>query len=238
MREERAMTTAVEFHGVNKVYRSGEMRFLALDDVSFEIAGGESVGIVGKSGSGKSTLLYLAGGIARPSSGRIIINGSPVYRMPESELAIFRRKNIGYVFQNFCLLTNLTALENVMYPLLLSGMSKQVRREKASALLDRLGLSRHMHQYPSQMSGGQQQRIAIARAAIGNPSILLADEPTGNLDTQTAREVMELLRELCIETKATLLAVTHDPENHVFFDRLLQISDGKLTFPKDRLEEL
>ena len=220
------MDPIIQLRDVVKIYKSSVIRFLALKGVTLDIYKEEFVAIVGKSGSGKSTLLHVAAGLTRPSSGRIVIRGLPIHRMSEKELVDFRLRNIGYVFQNYNLFESMTALENVIFPLMLAGISIEDRKRKAVELLKQFELEDHLSHYPNQLSGGQQQRVAIARAIIGSPSILFADEPTGNLDSQSSLDVILLLRKLCKENHMTLLLVTHDPEKAAFADRIITIKDG------------
>ncbi len=206
-----------------KVYKSG-VETVALRGVSLEIESGEYVAIVGPSGSGKSTLLHIMGLLDTPTRGRVLIEGRDVSRLGESERALIRRDFIGFVFQQFNLVPHLTALENVMLPLLLKGISRRERERRARELLERVGLSERYNHYPSQLSGGQQQRVAIARALANAPPLILADEPTGNLDSKTGKEIMELLEDV----SETLVVVTHDPAIARRAERVIKIKDGKI----------
>jgi putative ABC transport system ATP-binding protein len=200
----------------------------ALRGVDLTIARGEFVALVGPSGSGKSTVLNLIGGLDRPTSGQVWINGTELSASDERTLTRHRRRHVGFVFQSFNLLPRLTAEENVALPLMFSGVTEKERRARARALLERVGLGARLTHRPTQLSGGEQQRVAIARALVGQPALLLADEPTGNLDTTTGTEIMALLRELNQEQGLTLLVVTHDPEVAAFADRVVKLRDGRI----------
>lgn len=197
-----------------------------LEGIDLEIAEGEFVAVLGPSGSGKSTLLALMAGLDRPSSGEISINGERIDRMSEDRLAVMRRNTIGFVFQSFQLLGNFTARENVMLPIELLG--RPDARSRADELLASVGLAERGHHYPSQLSGGEQQRVALARAFAPNPSLLLADEPTGNLDGATGRVVLDLLAEMRASEGATLILVTHDPAVAALADRRIHLRDGRI----------
>ncbi|MDG4551000.1 MAG: ABC transporter ATP-binding protein [Candidatus Contendobacter sp.] len=205
---------------------SPEGKLIILDGISFSIAQGESVAVVGASGSGKSTLLGLLAGLDTPSRGRVWLAGADLGEMDEDGRALLRAQRVGFVFQSFQLLTGLTALENVMLPLELAGQPDP--RRQALDLLDRVGLKARARHYPSQLSGGEQQRVAIARAFAGNPAVLFADEPTGNLDQKTGHRIIELLFALNREQGTTLILVTHDPELAAYCDRVLELDDGRL----------
>ena len=211
---------------LTKVYRSAEKDLVVLDSISFSVAQGESVAIIGPSGSGKTTLLGLCAGLDTPSRGNISLMGFKLNVMSEDDRAYIRNQYIGFVFQNFQLLSTLTALENVMVPLELRG-EKNVR-PKASELLHRVGLSDRMHHYPSQLSGGEQQRVAMARAFIADPKILFADEPTGNLDEENADHIRDLLFGMNKELSTTLVLVTHNLELAQRTQRILKMRGGKL----------
>ena len=205
---------------------SGGRPLTVLDHVDLTVQPGEFVAILGPSGSGKSTLLALAAGLDRPTSGEVRIDGRPIHGMSEDALALLRRRSIGFVFQTFQLLSNLTARENVMLPLELLGRADAGHR--ADGLLAVVGLAERGHHYPAQLSGGEQQRVAVARAFAPEPSILMADEPTGNLDGATGRVVLDLLLDLRREAGTTLLLVTHDPEVASKADRLVYLRDGRV----------
>jgi putative ABC transport system ATP-binding protein len=221
------MTTArLELRNVSKRLRSGERELLVVDRLSLRVEPGEFLAILGPSGSGKSTLLGLAAGLDRPTEGEVLLDGRPIHDLSEDELARLRRGRIGFVFQSFQLLGNLTALENVLLPLELAGRAEATRR--ARELLAAVGLAERGHHYPSQLSGGEQQRVALARAFAVEPSLLLADEPTGNLDGATGAVVLELLARLRAERGATLVLVTHDPEVAARADRRIHLRDGRI----------
>ena len=217
---------ALEARGLTRTFRSGPRDLTVLDDVSLSVARGEFVAVMGKSGSGKSTLLALLAGLDRPTSGSVLVDGEAIERKSESELALLRRKKIGFVFQSFQLLGNFTAEENVMLPLELLGADDP--RDRAAALLDRVGLGGRGHHYPSQLSGGEQQRVALARAFAPDPPLLLADEPTGNLDGETGRLVLDTTLQLRQDHGTTLVLVTHDPGLATLADRTVRLRDGRV----------
>lgn len=206
----------------------GDVPVRALRGVSFRIERGELVAIMGRSGSGKSTLLHQIGLIDTPTSGRIIIDGVDVLKLSDREKTRFRLSSIGFIFQEYALLPELTALENVSLPALAEGNDVVKKRERAKELLKLVGLGDRLHHYPNELSGGEQQRVAVARALVNNPKVLLADEPTANLDSLSARVVLELFRRLNRELKQTILLITHEPEDQEFVDRILWLSDGRL----------
>jgi putative ABC transport system ATP-binding protein len=214
--------------GLTRRYKMGDAFVDALRGVDLTVARGEFVALVGPSGSGKSTVLNLIGGLDRPTSGQVWINGTELSASDERTLTRHRRQHVGFVFQSFNLLPRLTAEENVALPLMFSGVPEKERRARARALLERVGLGPRLTHRPTQLSGGEQQRVAIARALVGQPALLLADEPTGNLDTTIGAEIMALLRELNQEQGLTLLVVTHDPEVAAFADRIVRLRDGRL----------
>jgi putative ABC transport system ATP-binding protein len=205
---------------------SGGRSLTILDDVSLAVDAGEFVAVLGPSGSGKSTLLGLAAGLDRPTSGEVLVEGRPIQDLSEDELALLRRHQIGFVFQSFQLLPNFTARENVRLPLELLGRPRPGRR--ADELLELVGLAERGHHYPSQLSGGEQQRVALARAFAAQPPLLLADEPTGNLDSATGRRVLDVLVELQRRHGTTLVLVTHDPAVAALADRLVHLQDGRI----------
>ena len=217
--------------GLRKTYEEGRIR--ALDGVDLTLSRGEFVSIVGPSGSGKSTLLALLAGLDRPTEGQVLIDGTSLGGLSEDELALLRRRTIGFVFQSFHLLTNLTAHENVMLPIELSGDS--AARQKALDLLEQVGLKDRTHHYPAQLSGGEQQRVAVARAFAAEPAILLADEPTGNLDGSNGDLVMNAMQSLQRERKTTLVIVTHDLTVTDQMDRVIHLRDGRVV--QDELVE-
>ncbi len=213
---------------VRKVYRVGNEKVVALDSIDLDIEKGEICCILGTSGSGKSTLLNLMAGLERPTRGNIIIKGKPIEKMSENALARFRRKNIGFVFQSYNLIPTLTAIENVSLPLIFMGIDKRVRNERAKKLLKQVGLDKHIRHKPNQMSGGQQQRVGIARAFIGNPEVVFADELTGNLDSKTSADIMNLITNITRENNQTLVIVTHDINMAKYADKIVYIMDGSI----------
>lgn len=217
----------IEAKELCKVYGKGETAVHALKSVDFKAEQGEFVAVTGPSGSGKSTLLHLLGAVDLPSSGNVLIDGQDIFRKREKELAAFRRRKIGFVFQFYNLIPVLTAEENMRVPLMLDG--QPVDEEFLNELLDTLGLSERRNHLPSQLSGGQQQRVAIGRAIIHKPSIVLADEPTGNLDTQNGREILTLLKSSVRKYGQTLILITHDPSVAAQADRVVTMQDGCVT---------
>lgn len=216
----------IELKNVEKIVRSGDEQLTILHSLSLEIPDGQFISIVGASGSGKSTLLGLIAGLDAPSSGQILIDDADVTAMSEDKLASLRSEKIGFVFQSFHLIPSLTAFENVVIPLEIAGAKNA--KARANELLESVELTNRAHHYPSQLSGGEQQRIAIARAFANNPKILLADEPTGNLDSRNGAHVFELLTNLNKQRGATLILVTHDEELAANADRLIRLKDGKI----------
>ena len=219
-------TPAIELRQLTKRLPSGDRLLTILDTVDLSIAAGEFVAVLGPSGSGKSTLLGLAAGLDRPTSGAVLIDGAAIQDLSEDALARLRRRKIGFVFQSFQLLSNMTALENVLLPLELAGSERPL--ERARTLLDRVGLGERGHHYPAQLSGGEQQRVALARAFAPRPQILFADEPTGNLDGATGARILDVLDELRADVHATLVLVTHDPEIAKRADRRIYLRDGRV----------
>ena len=217
----------ISIRQVRKIYQMGNQKVHALAGVDLDIPERTFTVIMGPSGSGKSTLLYLLGGLDRPTSGRIQVNGQDLNSMDENALAIYRRKTLGFIFQQFNLVPSMSALENVSFPLRFSGIAGSERHRRAARLLQQVGLDKFARHRPTEMSGGQQQRVAIARAMVHNPPILLADEPTGNLDTNTGYTVMQLLSELHLSGR-TVIVVTHDPRMIRFATHILYILDGRL----------
>ena len=211
---------------LTKVYGSGATATRALDDVSFSVAAGEFVAIVGSSGSGKSTLLHLMGGVDRPTSGTVFLNSNDVYARNDEELAVLRRREVGIVYQFYNLIPVLDVVENMTLPVALDG--RPVNQERLAELVQTLGLQGREHHLPNQLSGGQQQRVAIGRALMNAPSILLADEPTGNLDTRTSREIMAILRDSNSRLGQTLVVITHDEDIALTADRIIAIEDGRI----------
>ncbi len=217
----------IKLTGINKIYRTNEIETLALENVNLDVAKGEFVSIMGPSGCGKSTLLNIMGLLDAPSSGKIEINGTSVESMKDKELAAFRNKTLGFVFQSFHLINSLNVIDNVELPLLYRKMAAKERTRLAKEVLDRVGLSHRMRHMPTQLSGGQCQRVAIARAIVGNPEIILADEPTGNLDSKMGAEVMELLHKLNKEDGRTIVMVTHNEEQAKQTSRTIRLFDGR-----------
>jgi putative ABC transport system ATP-binding protein len=215
----------IEIKDVKKQYRSGGDVVDALRGVDISIETGEFITIMGQSGSGKSTLLSVLGGMNHPTAGEVEMAGVKLYRLPGEKLADFRAQNLGFVFQSFHLIPYLTALENVMLPLAIVRKSASAKKTAAQGALERVGLGKKVDRLPNQLSGGEQERVAIARAIVNNPHILLADEPTGNLDSKTSEEVMGLFRELN-RSGQTVVMVTHNPENCHYADRTIQLRDG------------
>ena len=217
----------IKLTGINKIYRTNEIETLALENVNLDVAKGEFVSIMGPSGCGKSTLLNIMGLLDAPSSGKIEINGTSVESMKDKELAAFRNKTLGFVFQSFHLINSLNVIGNVELPLLYRKMAAKERTRLAKEVLERVGLSHRMRHMPTQLSGGQCQRVAIARAIVGNPEIILADEPTGNLDSKMGAEVMELLHKLNKEDGRTIVMVTHNEEQAKQTSRTIRFFDGR-----------
>jgi putative ABC transport system ATP-binding protein len=220
------MDVVVKAVGLTRRFKMGNTMVDALRGVELTITRGEFVALVGPSGSGKSTVLNLIGGLDRPTSGEVWINGVELSDSDERTRTRYRREQVGFVFQTFNLLPRLTAEENVALPLMFSGVPHKERLARARKLLERVGLGHRLTHRPTELSGGEQQRVAIARALVGEPALILADEPTGNLDTAIGQEIMTLLRELNEERGVTLLVVTHDPEVAAFADRVVGLRDG------------
>ena len=218
----------VDAKDITKVYQMGEVQVQALRGLSVKIAPGEVVSIMGPSGSGKSTLMNILGCLDRPTSGEYSLNGESVAHMDDDQLADIRNRGVGFVFQNFNLLPRATALANVELPMRYTELNGRNRKQVAKEALEAVGLGDRIHHRPNELSGGQMQRVAIARALVNNPSIVLADEPTGNLDTQSGDEVMAVLRKLNQERGTTLIIVTHDPEIATLTNRVISILDGRI----------
>lgn len=212
---------------INKVYGSDEAAVKALDNVSFSVNKGEFVAIIGPSGSGKSTLLHILGGVDRPTSGKVYIDNTSIYDLDETKLAIFRRRQIGLIYQFYNLIPVLNVKENIMLPLLLD--QRKYDEEQLSELLDTLKLNNRSEHLPNQLSGGQQQRVSIGRALINSPAIVLADEPTGNLDSKNSDDIMELLKLSNKKLNQTLILITHDPNVAMQADRVIEIEDGHIS---------
>ena len=214
--------------GINKFYRMGDEQMHILKDIHLSIDKGEYLSVLGPSGSGKSTLMNIIGCLDTPTSGSYVLNGNLIEDMTEAELAQIRNREIGFIFQNSQLLPRLNALRNVEMPLIYAGIPPRERRRRAAEMLQRVGLSDRMYHFPNQLSGGQQQRVAIARALVGNPNLLLADEPTGALDQKTGKQVMQLFQELSDEGR-TIIMITHDMHIASYARRVVHIIDGELT---------
>jgi putative ABC transport system ATP-binding protein len=218
----------IKTENLSKVYGSGPAAVTALDRINIQIEAGEFVAVMGPSGCGKSTLLHLLGGLDRPSAGSVFLSGKNLSAMPDDELTTLRRRQIGFVFQFFNLIPVLNALENAALPLLLDGIKPPLARQKASEWLERLGLAGRLSHRPAMLSGGEQQRVAIARALVTDPALILADEPTGNLDSLAGDEIAELLRRICDQWEQTVLMVTHDPRIAAYADRIIFLKDGSI----------
>lgn len=216
----------LEVKELTKIYGSGDTTVTALDHVSFTVNKGEFVAIIGASGSGKSTLMNLIGGIDRPTSGSVVIEGKEIYELNESELAIFRRRNIGMIYQFYNLIPTLTAEENIMLPRLLDH--RKADKSKLESILETTGLTDRAQHLPNELSGGQQQRVSVGRAMINDPAFILADEPTGNLDSKSSREIIDLLKFANRHNHQTLLLITHDENIALQADRIITIGDGKI----------
>ena len=225
---EKKRTPVIQVRDLYKIYRVGDTKVRALNGVDFTIYKGEFCSIVGASGSGKSTLLNMLAGLEKPTRGEIVIAGEHMEQKSENQLVRFRREHIGFIFQSFNLMATMNAVENVALPLTFQGMDKKTRTAKADRVLNLVGLKKYKKHRPTQMSGGQQQRVGVARALVVDPEIIFADEPTGNLDSNTSREVMELMQKIVREKNQTLVMVTHDNYLAGFADRIFHIRDGKI----------
>ena len=221
------MNPMIQLQKVDKIYRTEEIETVALENVNLEVKRGEFLAVMGPSGCGKSTLLNVIGLLDMPTSGKVILDGKETFNMKDKELAKFRNEKLGFVFQSFHLINSLNVLDNVELPLLYRNVSASERRERAEEVLKKVGLSHRMRHFPSQLSGGQCQRVAIARAVIGNPFIILADEPTGNLDSKMGAEVMDLLHKLNQEDGRTIVMVTHDENMAKETGRTIRFLDGR-----------
>ena len=216
----------IKTENLSKIYGKNDNKVVALDNVNISVKKGEFVAIIGASGSGKSTLLHQIGGVDRPSGGKVFIDNEDIYRLTESNLAVFRRRNIGFVFQSFNLIPVLSVEENITMPLLLDHQKVDI--EYFNDLIKTLGLEKRLNHLPSELSGGQQQRVAIARALINKPAIILADEPTGNLDSENSKEIMEMLKLSIRKYNQTAIVITHDLSIAENADRIIKIKDGKV----------
>lgn len=232
------MGKVIEVRDLYKLYRVGDEIVRALDGVNFDICEGEFCAIVGTSGSGKSTLLNMLAGLEKPTKGSVVIAGQHIETLNEDQLVRFRRDHVGFIFQSFHLLGTMNAVENVALPLSFRGIPKDIRLKKADKMLDLVNLKKHKKHLPNQMSGGQQQRVGVARALVVDPKIIFADEPTGNLDSHTSEEVMELMQKVVREQKKTLVMVTHDQHLAAYADRIFHICDGKILKIEENLEKI
>ncbi len=230
----KAREPVIQVKNLYKIFRVGNSKVRALNGVDLTIYRGEFCAIVGTSGSGKSTMLNMLAGLEKPTKGEVIVAGEHLENMTENQLVRFRREKIGFIFQSFNLLGTMNAVENVALPLTFRGVDKKTREEKASKMLDLVGLSKHKKHRPNEMSGGQQQRVGVARALVLDPEIIFADEPTGNLDSHTSEEVLKLMRRVVQEKNQTLVMVTHDNHLAGFADRIFHIIDGKIVKIEDR----
>lgn len=235
----------IEVKDLRKTYRLGNEKVHALKKINLSIEKGEICCVLGTSGSGKSTLLNMFAGLEKPTKGSVVIKGTEITKLSEKRLARFRQENLGFVFQSYNLLNQLTALENVAMPLMFKGMAKKRREKIAAKMLKNVSLDNRMKHKPSQMSGGQQQRVGIARAFVTKPSVIFADEPTGNLDSHTTEDVMKLMVEMCRKHNLTLVLVTHDLGISEYADKIVHIIDGEITsvekniskYDRDKMKE-
>lgn len=233
MKENKRETAVITVKDLYKIYRIGDNRVRALNGVSFTINKGEFCAIVGTSGSGKSTLLNMLAGLEKPTKGEIVIAGEHMETKTENQLVKFRREHIGFIFQSFNLMGTMNAVENVALPLTFQGVSKKERIKRAKKMVHLVGLDKYWDHRPNQMSGGQQQRVGVARALVVKPEIIFADEPTGNLDSNTSQEIMNLMKSVVREQNQTLIMVTHDNYLASFADKIIRIKDGKIVDMKD-----
>lgn len=222
------MKELIVLNNLRKIYRMGDEKIVALDDVSLSIRKEEFICLLGTSGSGKSTLLNMMAGLEKPTKGEIFIGNYPIHKMSEKDVTKFRQKYVGFVFQSYNLIPTLSALENVCLGLTFQGVPKAQREKQAKQMLIDVGLEKRLHHKPSEMSGGQQQRVSIARAFVGKPQIVFADEPTGNLDTRTTLEIMDLITGMAYDFKQTLIIVTHDIEISDYAHRVVSLRDGRI----------
>ncbi|WP_288312462.1 ABC transporter ATP-binding protein [uncultured Eubacterium sp.] len=225
----------LEVKNLSKIYGKDETKVVALDNVSFSVKQGEFVAIIGPSGSGKSTLLHILGGVDVPTKGSVIINGTDISTLDETNLAIFRRRQIGLIYQFYNLIPILTVEENLTLPLLLDG--RKPNQKIIDSLVKTLGLENRFKHLPSQLSGGQQQRVSIGRALMNNPALMLADEPTGNLDSENTKEIISLLKKFNKENNQTLIVITHDERIALAADRVIAIEDGRITRDEVKMDE-
>ena len=237
---EKVVPTAkpvIVIKGLTKIFTLGKEKVAALNGIDLEIFPTEIICLLGTSGSGKSTLLNMMAGLEKPTKGSVTIYGERIDKMSERKLALFRQKNMGFVFQSYNLLPNLTAIDNVSLPLAFAGVRRKVRTKRAKQMLKLCGLGKRMKHKPTQMSGGQQQRVGIARAFVATPKIVFADEPTGNLDTHTTIEIMEMMVRMARENKQTLVIVTHDIEIAAYADKIYHIIDGRISAVEDNRDK-
>ena len=234
----KTMKNVITVKDLYRFYQVGDTKVKALNGVSFTIRRGDFCSIVGTSGSGKSTLLNMLAGLEKPTKGQVIIAGNHIEGMKENELVRFRQKHIGFIFQSFNLLSTMDAVENVALPLTFQGVPEKERKKRAVRMLKLVGLEKHLDHRPTQMSGGQQQRVGIARALVVQPEIIFADEPTGNLDSNTSAEVMRLMQRIVKEHNQTMIMVTHDNYLAQFADRIFHIRDGKIQKIEEKKKEL
>lgn len=227
------MEAIIEVKDATKIYRVGKEKVLAVDKVNFTINKGDFCCLLGSSGSGKSTLLNIMSGIEKITSGEVNIKGKNITKMGEHQLAKFRQKYLGFVFQSYNLINSLTALENVELPLIFKEVSKRTRRKKSKDMLKQVGLEQRIKHKPTEMSGGQQQRVGIARAFVANPEIVFADEPTGNLDSKTANEIMQIIKKMATDYNQTIVMVTHDINIAKYANKIIHIHDGHI----EKIEE-
>lgn len=227
-------TPVIQVKDLYKIYRLGDERVRALDGITVDIYQGEFCAIVGTSGSGKSTLLNMLAGLEPPTKGEIVVCGEHIEKKSENQLVKFRREHVGFIFQSYNLMNTLNAVDNIALPLTFRGISKKVRQKRAEEMIKLMGLEKYRKHRPNQMSGGQQQRIGVARALVLKPDIIFADEPTGNLDSHTSKEIMKLMQDVVHERNQTLVMVTHDNYLAGFADRIVHIRDGKLLMVEDK----
>lgn len=228
----------IEARDVVKKYKVGSEIITALNGINLSIEKGEFVAILGTSGCGKSTLLNMLSGLERPTKGDVIVNGVRINKVSEKNMSRFRAREMGFIFQQYNLIPSLTALENVMLPLTIQGLSKKVRVKRSRDILIKLGWVKRLHNKPSQMSGGQQQRVSIARSLVSNPKIIFADEPTGNLDSKTTIEILEFMQEIVREQHKTLIMVSHDMEVAMYAGRIVHMLDGEITSIEENIENI
>lgn len=222
------MKELIKIKGLRKVYRMGQEKVAALDHVDLDIYKGEICCLFGPSGSGKSTLLNMIAGLEKPTRGEIYIGNTPIHLLKEKHITLFRQKHVGFIFQSYNLIPTLTAVENVTLPLIFKGISRGKRYKMAKKMLEEVGLGNRLNHKPNEMSGGQQQRVSIARAFVGNPKIVFADEPTGNLDTKTTFDILELMQRMAKQQDQTLIVVSHDLEIKGYADRIIHMRDGNV----------